>query len=107
MDIINDIFTVATGSINVSLIIVLLAIGAICKHAFTKLNNDTIPVIMLVTGAVLAIIINLPFNPQKELLNVLVQGFVSGAAAVGLHTQGKTIYNLFTPKVDADEEAKG
>ena len=95
MDIISEVLTIGTGAINVSLIIVLMAIGAICKHGIKKMNNDTIPVIMLVCGIVLAIVFNLPFNPQTELLDFLVQGIVSGAAAVGLHTQGKTLFNIF------------
>ena len=86
----------SAGTINIPLIIVLLAIGAVCKHCFKKLNNDTIPVIMLIAGVVIVILLKIPFDPRDDvLLNVLVEGIASGATAVGIHTQGKTIFTIF------------
>lgn len=98
MDIIEQITSIA---INVPLVIVLLAIGAVCKHFLAKLDNGLIPIIMIITGVILAVLINVPFKVQDEILNVLVEGIVSGAAAVGLHTQGRTIWALFGSKTDA------
>lgn len=96
IEIVKQISEIASTSVNVPLIVVLLAIGTVIKHQLTKVSNDTIPVIMLVSGVLFAIALNVPFNFQKDVLDVLVQGIVSGAAAVGIHTQGKTVFTLFT-----------
>lgn len=85
----------SAGTINIPLIIVLLAIGAVCKYCLKKVNNDTIPVIMLIAGVVIVILLKIPFDPQDDVLNVLVEGIASGATAVGIHTQGKTIFTIF------------
>ena len=88
------IFQTSQGSINVSLIIILLAIGYFLKHAVKKLSNDNIPWILLILGIVLALVINVPYGPDM-IVTYVIQGIVSGAAAVGLHTNGKTILNIF------------
>ena len=90
---IQAIFQTGQGSINISLIILLLAIGYVIKH-FTKINNDNIPVIMLIAGIVLALIINIPYSPS-EIVTIIIQGIVSGAAAIGLHTNGKGLLEIF------------
>lgn len=88
------IFQTSQGSINVSLIIILLAIGYLLKHAIKKLNNDNIPWILLILGIALALIINIPYS-LNMIVTYVIQGIVSGAAAVGLHTNGKTILDIF------------
>lgn len=88
----------SAGTINIPLIIVLMAIGAVCKHFIKKLDNDTIPVILLITGIIIVILLHIPFNAQKDILNILVEGIASSTVAVGLHSQGKTIWTLFTGK---------
>ena len=87
------IFQTAQGSINIPLIIILLAIGFIVKHCMTKVPNDTIPPIMLISGIVLALIINIPYAPS-DITSIVVQGIVSGAAAIGLHTNGKGLLEV-------------
>lgn len=94
---IEQIFNNST--INISLVIILLAIGAIVKHCIKNINNDTIPIIILISGIVISILLKIPFKDiQTEILNVLVEGIVSGATAVGLHSQGKTIWWFFNNK---------
>lgn len=90
---IEMIFQTAQGSINIPLIIILLAIGCIIKHCLPKVSNDTIPPIMLIAGIVLALIINIPYAPS-QIVNLVIQGIVSGAAAVGLHTNGKGLLQI-------------
>lgn len=82
------------GSINIPLIIILLALGYIVKHWIPKIGNDNIPPIMLVAGIVLALIINIPYGADK-IVELIIQGIVSGAAAIGLHTNGKGLLEIF------------
>lgn len=87
------IFQTSQASINVSLIIILLAIGYVVKHAIPKINNDNIPWMMLVAGIVLSLIINIPYGPD-QIVTFVIQGIVSGAAAIGLHTNGKSLLEV-------------
>ena len=90
---IEMIFQTAQGSINIPLIIILLAIGCIIRHCLPKVSNNTIPPIMLIAGIILALIINIPYAPN-QIVNLVIQGIVSGAAAVGLHTNGKGLLQI-------------
>ena len=92
-DIIQQITDLATTTLNVPLIIVLLGVGAFLKHAIKKLNNDYIPCILGVLSVVLVIVMNIPFNPQEKLLSLLVEAeaIVAVAAAILVHSQGKTL----------------
>lgn len=91
------IFQTAQGSINIPLIIILLAIGFIIKHCMKKVSNDLIPPIMLIGGIVLALVVNIPYAPN-EITSIVVQGIVSGTAAIGLHTNGKGLLEVLPLK---------
>ena len=97
-DIIQQITDLATTSLNVPLIIVLLGVGAFLKHAIKKLNNDYIPCILGVLSVVLVIVMNIPFNPQEKLLSLLVEAIVAVAAALLVHAQGKTLLADFVAR---------
>lgn len=97
-DIIQQITDLATTSLNVPLIIVLLGVGAFLKHAIKKLNNDYIPCILGVLSVVLVIVMNIPFNPQEKLLSLLVEAIVAVAAALLVHAQGKTLLTDFAAR---------
>lgn len=97
-DIIQQITDLATTSLNVPLIIVLLGVGAFLKHAIKKLNNDYIPCILGVLSVVLVIVMNIPFNPQEKLLSLLVEAIVAVAAALLVHAQGKTLLADFAAR---------
>lgn len=91
---VGNILQSTQGSINIPLIIILLALGYIVKHWIPKISNDNIPPIMLVAGIVLALIINIPYSPS-DIVAIIIQGIVSGAAAIGLHTNGKGLLEIF------------
>lgn len=97
-DIISQITDLATTSLNIPLIIVLLGIGAFLKHAVKGLNNDYIPCILGVLAVVIIIAINIPFNPQEKLISLLVEAIVAVAAAILVHSQGKDVLAVFTNK---------
>lgn len=99
----SQITQIATESVNIPLVIVLLAIGYILKHWVKPIVNDSIPLVLLITGIVFALIINIPFKFQEEILVVLVKGIVSGAAAVGIHTQGRTIIDIIKSVKNTDK----
>ena len=43
-------------------------------------------------SVVLVIVMNIPFNPQEKLLSLLVEAIVAVAAAILVHSQGKTLW---------------
>lgn len=94
-DLIQQIVNMTLGSVNIALVIVLMGIGAVLKHAFTKLDNNVIPIIMIVLGIVISIAMNIPFNPQTMLLTYCVQGIASGYCAIIIHGKSKEIYKDF------------
>lgn len=90
---IDQIFQVAANSVNVQLVIVLLVIGAVLKHLISKLDNSIIPIILVCGGIVISLIINYKGLPDNWFDSVVV-GCVSAAAAIGLHSTGKSVYEL-------------
>lgn len=94
----QQIINTTLGSINISLVIVLLGIGAILKHAIKSLDNNVIPIVMIVLGVIIVLFMNAPFDPQKMLLQYLVQGIASGYCAIIVHGKSKEIYHDFIGK---------
>lgn len=90
-DIIEQITTTSLSSVNIMLVIVLLGIGWVLKHLVSDLKNSLIPVVLMIIGVVLTILLALPFNPQEELLQLLVSGIASGFVASMVHEKGKGI----------------
>lgn len=76
--------------INVLLIMFLMAIGFIVKHMDTKIKNSRIPVILLIVSMIYEFISLHAYNPT-EVLNAIVDGIISAAIAIGLHSSGKEI----------------
>lgn len=90
-NVMQQIQDLVSVNINVALIIVLMFIGLFLKHALTKLDNSWIPLILGVLGMVIVVLMRIPFNPQTDLLNILVEGLVAAAFATILHTKVKDI----------------
>lgn len=92
---VNDVFQqvqeLVSVNINVALIVVLCFIGVFLKHVLTKLDNSWIPLILGILGMVISVLMRVPFNPQTELLTVLVEGIVAAVFATILQTKLKEI----------------
>ena len=91
----TQITELMTQSVNVALVVVLLAIGYIIKHFAAKINNDFIPPTLLILGVIGAVLLQLPegFGTSEVVLTTLVTGIASGFSAVGLHQTGKIFVN--------------
>lgn len=97
-NILSQIIEVGTGSLNVLLIIVLIGVGYAIKQCMPSLDISYIPIILMIVGIVLAIFIHIPFDPQKELLSVLVEGIVSSFATGIVYDKAKDIYRHLPDK---------
>lgn len=93
-DVIQQIVDLASMNINIALIIVLLAVGFFIKH-FIPIDNKYIPGILGIVAILLVILMSIPFNPQKELITLLVEAIVSTFFASIIHTKGKEIIEDF------------
>lgn len=87
--------------INVALILFLVALGFIIKHvkSLEFIPNSFIPVILLV-GAVLYEVLSVPTYTRLSILNAMVDGAISAAIAIGIHSSGKSLIYAFTDKDD-------
>lgn len=90
--IIDQVVSVTLAGVNVTLVVVLIGIGALLKHAIKALDNQYIPVILTLVSIILVIVMNIPFNPQTHLLTYLVEGFASALIATIVHEKGKDIF---------------
>lgn len=80
----------ALANVNVTLVVVLMAIGFIIKHfkIFEKVENNVIPPILLVFSVV-ALSINNGFS-----IPTVITAVINAAVAIGLHQQGKNIFTV-------------
>lgn len=93
-DVIQQIVDLASMNINIALIIVLLAIGFFIKHVI-PVDNKYIPCILGIIAIILVILVNIPFDPQKELITLLVEAIVSTFFASIIQSKGKEIAESF------------
>lgn len=89
-EIVSQIISLAETSINLSVVIILLAIGYVLKHIIKKLGNEYIPVILLLAGIILAVVIGLPYKTGQDIIPAIITGIASGTAAIGIHQSGKS-----------------
>ena len=80
------------GQINVELVIVLMAIGAIIKHVkkLEKVNNNLIPVILFCLSVVFCVAC-LDTYTTDTIIHALASAFCNATAAVYCHQTGKGI----------------
>ena len=71
--------------LDIRLIIILLCIGYLIKHNFSKFNNKYIHHILLLI-AIIYNIINSGFN-----INSIFNSIISATIAIGIHSSGKNI----------------
>lgn len=87
----NVIITQITNNINITIVVLLLIIGAIFKHWITFVDNKYIPVILCGLGVVFTIIFHLPISNGAIVISYLIEGVASGIAATIVHSKGKDI----------------
>lgn len=104
-NIIPQIVDMTLGSVNVGLVIILIAVGAILKHACKSLNNNMIPVILIPLSVVIVIGLNTPFDLKEMLIPLLVEGIASAYCAIIVHEKSKDIYNNIV-EMDKSEQEK-
>ena len=74
------------GLISPTIVVLCLAIGAIIKHLFKKVDNRYIPVAVACCGVVLACIAS-----RSITMDNIAQGIISGWASTGLHQTYKNL----------------
>lgn len=103
-DVMSQIFTTTVASVNVSLVIILLAVGYICKHAFKSLKNDIIPIILGVIALVFLVIVNWPFSVQDKLLPIIIEAIATTLIATISHDKVKDIVGGLTGTTSTKQE---
>ena len=93
---VNELIAEAMADVNISVVVLLLAVGFIIKHVkkLEKISNDLIPPILLVISLVYEVIMG-GFS-----FEIVVTAVVTAAVAIGLHQEGKNIFTVsIGPKV--------
>lgn len=93
---VNELITEAMADVNMSVVVLLLAVGFIIKHVkkLEKISNDLIPPILVLLSLVVEFITN-GFS-----FKTVVAAVVTAAVAIGLHQEGKNIFTVsIGPKV--------
>lgn len=97
-DVVQQIVDLASVNINITLIVVLLAVGFALKHLIKTLDNTYIPIILGIIAIVLEIVMNVPFDPQVMLLQLVVEAIISTFFATVIHSKGKEIFTSISNK---------
>ena len=90
-NVLQQVEDLVSVNINVALIVVLMFIGLFLKHAIKKLDNSWIPLILGILGMIISVLMKIPFNPQTDLLTILVEGIVAAVFATIFQTKLKDI----------------
>lgn len=78
--------TLLLDLISPTVVVLCLAIGAISKHLFKRIDNKYIPVIVACSGVVLACLAG-----HSVTMDNIAQGIISGWASTGLHQTYKNL----------------
>lgn len=78
--------TLLLDLISPTVVVFCLAIGAISKHLFKRIDNKYIPVIVACSGVVLACLAG-----HSVTMDNIAQGIISGWASTGLHQTYKNL----------------
>ena len=87
----NVIVAQITQNINITIVVLLLIIGAIFKHWIKWVDNKYIPVILILIGIVATLVFHLPVASGTLIINYIIEGIASGIAATIVHSKGKDI----------------
>lgn len=108
----NVIASWITQNINITIVIILLVIGAVFKHWIKAVPNKYIPVILLPLGIILAILFHLPITNSGLIFGYIIEGIASAVAAMVTHSKGKDIIqelfnkDTFTKNVESRVDDK-
>ncbi len=75
-------------------------VGYLIKHAFAKIPNNFIPLILTILGTVLVFAV----NNWAITMDTLVSGVCSGTLAVGVHQLIKQLYEKYSSDVEVKSE---
>lgn len=108
----NVIISQITQNVNITIVVLLLIIGAVFKHWITMVENKYIPVILCVLGVVFTFIFHLPIAVDTTfgavVIAYIVEGIATGIAATIVHSKGKDIIaDLFNKETFADTVEDG
>ena len=90
-----------TNYVDFRLVVFLLCIGFFVKHFITKFPNKLIPYLLIVISLAY-MLITMDSVSTNSIMNAIIDAIISGAIAVGLHSSGKGIINIF--KTDNNSE---
>ena len=88
--------------VDFRLVVFLLCIGFLVKHFITKFPNKLIPYLIIVISLAY-MLITMDSVSTNSIMNAIIDAIISGAIAVGLHSSGKGIINIF--KTDNNSES--
>lgn len=91
----NVIISQITSNLNITIVVLLLIVGAVFKHWITVVDNKYIPIILCGLGIVFTLIFHLPIEVNSTLgvsiVSFIIEGIASGIAATIVHSKGKDI----------------
>lgn len=90
-DIISQITDVTVSSINIALVIILLAMGYILKAKIKAVKNSDIPVYLIVIGVIISILMEIPFSGKIDMIDIIVRGIASAIAASIVYDKYKDV----------------
>ena len=80
--------------LNVYLILALMGMGFIIKHAFNKFPNKHIPIFLYAISLIYCLL-SIDSISKTSVINAILDATISAAIAIGLHTSGKTILKTY------------
>ena len=80
--------TLLFGIISPSIVVLCYCIGLLVKHAFKRIDNRYIPIIVACSGAILACL-----AVQSVTVDAVAQGIISGWASTGVHQTFRNLRN--------------
>lgn len=93
-----------TNYVDFRLVVFLLCIGFLVKHFITKFPNKLIPYLLIVISLVY-MLITMGSVSTNNIMNAIIDAIISGAIAVGLHSSGKGIINIFKTNNSSESTA--
>ncbi len=94
---ITQITDTLVTSIDIKLVIILLAIGYCLKNRTDKVSNGNIPIILGIIGIVLAVVFHFALS-KEAILDAIIIGIASAVASVGIYEAKKSVTGIYKEK---------
>lgn len=91
VNIIEQVTEVTANSVNIALVIILIAIGYMLKNKLPKVKNSDIPVYLIIAGIILSFVLEFPFKTIDNPINIIVRGIASAFAASIVYDKVKDV----------------